>query len=400
MKKILLRAVFLYRIFCLVLTVVFLISLQQEKDYIEFYYFGFMIYFFIGTIVFLPLLGNSRLLFSLVILDYFGVLLYQYFDPYTLFMELLWLPEILSAVSLIIPAPLNIPFTLFLGIPCFVLLSYGYCYSLEIAVGPYHYSYLTAALFYNVPVSFFAAALGQISSYTARLREKAESLKQINIKLDKINHQITSRIFNLQNDTSLEERKRISKEIHDTAGYVFINLIMMLQATSAILHKDIGKAEQLINDARDYADRGINEIRHILRDIRDYAPASISLQNELLEIGKSFMKATDVGLAIEYGNWPVSFSKTIDSFFKSFMQEALTNALKHGHATDIIIICWMTDTHIIMSIADNGEGVSTPIIEGIGISSIEDFVTRRNGAITIQSGNYGFKISASIPREV
>jgi signal transduction histidine kinase len=333
-------------------------------------------------------------------LDYYSVLLYQYFDPNMFFMELLWLPGILSAASLIVPAPLNIPFTLFLGIPCCLFLSYGYCYSLEISIGPYSFQYFTAALLYYVPVSIFASVLGQISSYTARLRERIDSLELVNIKLDKINHQITARMFSLQNDTTLEERKRISKEIHDTAGYVFINLIMMLQATSAILHKDIEKAEQLINDARDYADRGINEIRHILRNIREFTPASLSLQNDLLEIGKSFKKATDVGLIIEYGNWPVSFSKTMDAFFKSFMQEALTNALKHGHATSITIICWMTDTHLIMSIANNGEGINTPIVKGIGISSIEDFAGQKDGTITIQSGSYGFKISVSIPREL
>ncbi|MDR3170072.1 MAG: histidine kinase [Treponema sp.] len=382
------------------MTVLFLLLHHREKDYVEIYSFGFMIYFFMGTLAFLPFSRSPPLFFCLVLLDYFSVLLYQYFDPYVVFMEVLWLPELLSAASLVVPVPLNIPFTLFLGIPCYLFLSYGYCYSLKIAIGPYSCAYSTAALFYTVPVSLFAAAVGQIRSYTAKLREKASSLELMNMKLDKINHQITDRMFSLQNDTTLEERKRISKEIHDTAGYVFINLIMMLQAALAILHKDIEKADQLINDARDYADRGINEIRHILRDIRDYTPASISLQNELLEIGKSFKKATDVGLTIEYGNWPVSFSKTTDAFFKSFMQEALTNALKHGHATDITIICWKTGTHLIMSVADNGEGVNTtPIIKGIGISSIEDFVSRRNGAITIQSGGRGFKISVSIPRE-
>jgi signal transduction histidine kinase len=377
----------------------FLMSREWGKDYIDFYSFGFMLYFFLGTVVFLPVLKKPSLLFCLVLLDYFSVLLYQYFDPYNFFMELLWLPGILSTAALMVPVPLNVPFTLFLGIPGFILLSYGYCNSLEISMGSYSFPYITAALFYNVPVSLFATAIGLISSYTTRLRKKVSSLDLMNIKLDKINHQITDRMFSLQNDTTLEERKRISKEIHDTAGYVFINLIMMLQATSAILHKDIDKAEQLINDARDYADRGINEIRHILRNIRDYTPASISLQNELFEIGESFKKVTDVGLDIEFGNWPISFSEALDAFFKSFMQEALTNALKHGNATGITIICWMTDTHVIMSVANNGEGVNAPIVKGIGISSIEDFVSKKNGTITIQSSNHGFKISVSIPRE-
>jgi signal transduction histidine kinase len=163
-----------------------------------------------------------------------------------------------------------------------------------------------------------------------------------------------------------------------------------------VLYKDIKKAEQLISDARDYADRGINEIRHILRNIREYTHAFLSLQNELFDIGESFRKATNVSLTIEYGNWPKTFSKTIDSFFMSFMQECLTNALKHGQATVITIMCWTNDSQITMSVTDNGKGALLPLKKGIGISAMEDFAGQYNGSVTIHSEE-GFKITAMLP---
>jgi signal transduction histidine kinase len=363
------------------------------------YPFWFLLYFSLGTFIY-PLFGkNLRILLGLNILDYFAVLLFQYFEPHMVFLELIWLPGILTLAALIMPSPWAVILPLVLGIPGCVFLSYSFYAVVTISIGERSYSYYLLSLFYYVPITILSIAIGQISLFARELVDKANSLKLFNLQLDKINRDITHKMFKLQNDTTLEERKRISKEIHDTAGYVFINLIMMLQAASAILYKDIAKADQLINETRDYANRGINEIRHILRGIRNYTPVSLSLQNELFNTGRSFQKATNAMLTIDYGNWPKTFSKKIDSFFVSFMQEALTNALKHGHATDITIMCWNNASHVSMSVLDNGKGTTLPIKKGIGISALEDFIKQLNGAIVIRSNDKSFTITVSIPLE-
>jgi signal transduction histidine kinase len=323
--------------------------------------------------------------------------MFQYFEPYSVFLELLWLPGILTAAALIVPFPWNILLPLFLGLPGCVFLSYGYYAAVLVSIGERTYPYYLASLFFYVPVTALAIMIGRLSFYTSELRVRTRSLEHFNLQLDKINRDITSKMFRLQNDSTLEERKRISKEIHDTAGYVFINLIMMLQAAFAVVRRDIEKAEQLINDARNYAERGINEIRHILQNIRDYSPAVLSLQNELFDIGRSFEKATGTALSIDYGNWPKTFSKKLDSFFMSFMEEALTNALKHGHATEISVLCWNNASHITMSVSDNGKGMNMPVEKGIGITAMEEFAAQQNGSIIIQGNDRGFKITAAIP---
>jgi signal transduction histidine kinase len=316
-----------------------------------------------------------------------------------MFLELLWIPGILMISALIMPAPLGIFCTLPLGIPGCLFLSYGYSAAPFVTIGEHRYPYYAVSLFFYTPVTLLSIILGRMSVYAGKLRERTNTLELINTQLNKINRDITNKMFRLQTDSTLEERKRISKEIHDTAGYVFINIIMMLQAVSAILYKDTKKAENLINDARDYAERGINEIRHILRNIRDYSPVPLSLQNALFDIGKSFQKATGVALTIDYGNWPKSFSKTLDSFFMSLLQEALTNALKHGNATAVTVMCWTGASRIALKIADNGKGAAMPIKKGIGISAIEDFSSRQKGSLAIQTDEAGFTITIMIPLE-
>jgi signal transduction histidine kinase len=379
----------------LVLTV----FIKTEDEFLFHYPFWFFVYFFAGTAIYLFIIHNFRLCLGILIMDFFAALLYQYFDPHLVFMEVLWIPGILMTVAVVAPAFLVVPLTASLGLPIYLFMSYGFNASILVTIGDRQYPYSAISLFYYIPVTFFAIMIGRIAIRLNKLQERAEVLELINLRLNSMNSQISQKMFSLHNDTTMEERKRISKEIHDTAGYVFINLIMMLQAVSAILYKDTCRAAQLIDDARNYAERGINEIRHILRNIRDYSPVSLSLQNDLFEIGESFRRATGVKLVIDYGNWSNTFTEPIDAFFRSFMQETLTNALKHGQATAVMITCWVSETHVSMCVANNGESVSQPIKRGMGIAAMEDFLSKHDGTIVIQIGNREFKITAAIPKK-
>jgi signal transduction histidine kinase len=190
---------------------------------------------------------------------------------------------------------------------------------------------------------------------------------------------------------------RIAKKIHDTVGYVFINIIMLLQAALAIIDKDRQKAEIKIGDALDYTRRGMNEIRYILRDIRSYEKPSLGLQNELHDIARLFAKATGVTVNMSYGNWRKSFGTKLDDFFISFLQESFTNALKHGCATVVDMNCWETNREIIIYVQDNGKGTPENLTMGIGISSIKEFVEAQKGHVDIRPSGSGFMIRVTLP---
>jgi signal transduction histidine kinase len=309
-------------------------------------------------------------------------------------MEFIWLPVILLSTAFIFPMPFNLVLTVFLGLPGYILFSYGWNSAVPFVVendGPPYYF-----VFFCLPVTLLTLFLGIMNYFLFRMADRIKTLELINERINILNRETMRKVFILQNIAKGEERKRISKEVHDTAGYVFVNLIMMLQAAQAVFTKDAKKTEQLIAETRNYAERGINEIRHILRDIRDYNQVSMGIQNDIHDIAFSFQKATGVIVEINYGGWPKNLGKDLDSFFLSLTQESLTNALKHGHASTVSIQCWLENRKITMSITDNGSGAILPVQKGIGISSIEEYVREHNGEVLIQS-SHGFHLVVSIP---
>jgi signal transduction histidine kinase len=360
---------------------------------------SYALFLFGETIAYFFLLFRARILAVLLNIEYFVVFFFAYIPPNYLYIEFIWIPSIIVALALILSGWKSLLFIAAYGIMGPLLFSYGYIYNISASIGEISLPFFVVILCEYIPITLLAIFAKYIYFQLEIAKQQYQSLEFENKKFNEINHAISQRIFNLQNDTTQKERNRLSKEIHDTAGHVFVNLIMMLQATLAILHKDIDKADNLISDARDYAERGINEIRHLLRGIRDYTPAWMSLQNKLYDVGKSFQKATNVEIIIEFGTWPKTLSKDLDSFFISFMQEALTNALKHGNASTVSVLCWADKARLAMTITDNGGSACLPIKKGIGITAMEDMASTLDGAITIKTSDAGFKITASIPKD-
>lgn len=386
-----------FRLICLLASFIIIISTSLYGYFINLL---FLICLCAGTLVLILYsirLIDRKMVFIVLFIDYFFILLHPYFTPNLIIFEFIWLPEILFVIAVFFPGISGIFFIVIMGIPGSIFMGYGYYQKLVIAVNESSYPFQLLIIPYYFSVTLSAVMLCVYFIRNKKRDEYIKSLETLNNQLNNINHSVSQKIFSLQNVTSNEERKRISKEIHDTAGYVFVNLIMMLQAASAVFYKDSKKAENLINDARNYAERGINEIRHILRKIHNYTPVRISLQNEIYDTGTAFSRATGVEININYGNWPHSFADNIDSFFLSFMQESLTNALKHGHASSISISCWGDEYFHTMSITDNGTGIKMPIKKGIGITALEDEVNRYHGRIVIKSECAGFGIQVSIP---
>ena len=384
-----------FRLLCLLLSYLFIRKIAFQSHPFQKFVFIFLCAGTVILIIFAIFRCSKKLLFVFFSVEYFLVLIYPYFVPHIEILEFIWIPEILFAMAVFLPGAVYIVLMFFMGIPGSIFFSYGYSIEMMFTVHETIFPFRAVAFPFYLFFTF-ASSLLCCNFILAEMREKnIKSLRTLNEQLNKINHSVSEKIFSLQNETTIEERKRISKEIHDTAGYVFINLIMMLQAASAVFYKDKKKAETLINDARDYAERGINEIRHILRNIREYKPVKISLQNEINNIALAFSRATEVNIDINYGNWPGSISDNIDSFFLSFIQESLTNALKHGHASSISISCWKKENLYIMTINDNGSGVALPVKKGIGITALEDFVSRYNGDVRIRSDITGFSIQVS-----
>ena len=154
-----------------------------------------------------------------------------------------------------------------------------------------------------------------------------------------------------------EERRKISREIHDGPAQTLANIMLRSEIVDKIYRN--GDHEQVINEIhniRKLIRSSLYEVRRIIYDLRPMALDDLGL---IPTIRKYIRTISD------YENIPIEFTllgkeQRLHSDYEvaSFrmMQEALQNAVKHAEATKIEVKVEIRDNDIRMLIKDNGKG--------------------------------------------
>ncbi|MCD6397029.1 MAG: sensor histidine kinase, partial [Spirochaetaceae bacterium] len=207
-----------------------------------------------------------------------------------------------------------------------------------------------------------------------------------------------SYVNNLEIQTLIEERKRVSREIHDTVGYVLTNIIMMMEAASLLTDENIKKRNKILLTARNQAQKGLAETRAALRHLRSEKIVKAYGINMIEELVSVFQQATGIDIKVEYGNLSGFTNDRIDAIIFRTIQEGMTNAFRHGMATIIRINFWISENILHLTIHDNGIGANE-IIDGIGVAGMRERISDIGGSLEIRNVDDGFKINADIPLE-
>lgn len=192
-----------------------------------------------------------------------------------------------------------------------------------------------------------------------------------------------------------EERDRITREIHDTVGYTFMNIMMMMQEAS-LLSRENSALQYLQEQAREQAQTGLNETRRALRLLRATEKRDRQAIMDIKQLANGFERATGVGVSVEYANLPSTLDEKSADFIFHMLQEGMANALRHGKATGIKITFWLSNSELIINLHDNGAG-SLRIEEGIGISGMRERINELGGRVEVGNVFDGFQITARFP---
>jgi len=123
--------------------------------------------------------------------------------------------------------------------------------------------------------------------------------------------------------------------------------------------------QQIITQAKE----SVRDTRQALRELRSLEKSPLKGLKAIQQLRKVFANATGVQVYIDYGNLPWEFDSEIDHVLYRMIQEGLTNAFRHGKATEVHVRLWIFNTkeqsELIVRIQDNGQG-ALEIKKGIG----------------------------------
>lgn len=191
----------------------------------------------------------------------------------------------------------------------------------------------------------------------------------------------------------LEERNRLSQEIHDKIGHSMTGALIQMEASKRLLTSDPDKSAELLQNAIHISKDGIESIRLVLKNMKPPIE-QLGINRMKLFVDKFSAKHSVRTSLTHEGNvdiitpiqWKVIQENT---------QEALTNAMKHSNATYISIHIEVLRTLIKVEVSDNGKG-EHKVIKGLGLIGLEERAASVNGTIIVD-GSKGFKVTTLIP---
>ncbi|MEV4134278.1 DUF4118 domain-containing protein [Dactylosporangium sp. NPDC049742] len=190
-----------------------------------------------------------------------------------------------------------------------------------------------------------------------------------------------------------QARQRIERNLHDGAMQHFLAVAMQLGATEAILPPELTEARSELAHARRGLNSAMDNLREISRGIHPTLLASDGLPTALRALARRSPVPVDLDVHTDQRMPPV-----VETAAYYIVSEALTNAVKHAHATVVHVQATRNDL-LHLSIYDDGIGGADPH-RGTGLTGLQDRVEALGGHLTITSpADGGTRLSATIPTD-
>ncbi len=198
-----------------------------------------------------------------------------------------------------------------------------------------------------------------------------------------------------------EERKRLSREIHDGPAQVLANVLLRSQLIERIYEKK-GKDEAFkeIKDMKSLIEDALKEVRRLIYDLRPMALDDLGLVPTLLKYLNKVDDRSEATIYFDYDEGIQRLHVRLEAAIFRLVQEAVQNALKHAEATEISVDLKLDGDKIVVTIQDNGIGFDVNVRkdQSFGLIGMKERVGLLNGTIQVQSTpNKGTYILIRIP---
>lgn len=201
-----------------------------------------------------------------------------------------------------------------------------------------------------------------------------------------------------------EERKRVSRELHDEAGQsltsLTLNLEMLQQEVSGQSRALVERVRESVNMTR----QALERMRLVSRTLRPPALDMLGLSGALEQLCIDVARRS--GIKIEFAAKPFGeLDDEISLTLYRFAQEGLTNIVRHANATQAYVSAECTEAEICVSVRDNGKGfnVSTEwhgkgSTGRMGLVGMQERLMLVNGVLEIESKpGSGTELCARVP---
>ncbi len=198
-----------------------------------------------------------------------------------------------------------------------------------------------------------------------------------------------------------EERARIARDLHDAAGHT-INVIAV-RAGAARMRRDPDRSQAALEAIEELARKTVGEIDEIVGSLRDRDSTNGDVETPpgLASFDTLVTRHATAGLEVKVATHgePRQLERAVDQAAFRILQEALTNAARHGTGSARVVLGFGT-TDLELTISNPAPTKASPrSYGGHGLIGMRERATLLGGMFEAARANGSFRVRARMPYE-
>lgn len=198
-----------------------------------------------------------------------------------------------------------------------------------------------------------------------------------------------------------QERTRIAREVHDELGQALTGLKMDLSWLEKRLPRDLTEAAGKIRSMFRLIDDTIRSVRRIASDLRPQVLDDVGLPDAIRWQARAFQARTGVRCKVDLPKGQLAMDQERASAVFRIFQEAMTNVARHARATRVDIQLRLDGDHLLLSVLDNGLGISPADLrrpKALGLLGVRERALLLGGKVGIEGvDGEGTSVRLSVP---
>ncbi len=207
-----------------------------------------------------------------------------------------------------------------------------------------------------------------------------DDVRRYSYELEQAKKQVELYSNKVEELTQIQERDRISREIHDTIGHRLTALLFQMEAGVRLLENDKEKSKELLLASRENLRESIDVLRETVRSMKPKGHKNIIFC--MKEMINKFKADTGINVSFNVNGNPVRIYPGAELVLYKNTQEALTNAARHSKVKNIIVSLTYRDKEAVVTITNDG-CTTKNIKKGLGITGMEERLSFIGGQLNI-----------------
>ncbi len=153
-----------------------------------------------------------------------------------------------------------------------------------------------------------------------------------------------------------EERRRISREIHDGPAQAMANIVFKAEITKAVFKRDANQGFAELDELKETVRQTLDEVRKIIYDLRPMSLDDIGLMPTIRKHLDKFKEETGIQIEFHATEMKEEVDTIIQLAIFRILQEIMNNVKKHSKASLMKLQIAFGSKYLSIKLTDNGIG--------------------------------------------